>query len=288
MWMVMAVLSAVFAAATSILAKCGIRHTDSDVATAIRTGYVLIFAWLMVLIKGSYTSIGAIDVKSLLFIVLSGLATGASWICFYKGLSLGDVNKVVAIDKSSTIITILLAIVLFNETNHLQIKLISTLLISVGIFLMIEKKSNERTVDSNNWLIYGFLSAIFASLTSILAKIGIANVDSTLATAIRTVVVLLMAWLIVFLKKKSNLVKNIDRKEMLFLVLSAIATLMSWLCYYYAISNGIVSIVVPIDKLSIVGVVVFSYIFFREKLSKKALFGLISLIIGTLLMTIAG
>ena len=288
MWMVMAVLSDVFAAATSILAKCGIRHTDSDVATAIRTGYVLIFAWLMVLIKGSYTSIGAIDGKSLLFIVLSGLATGASWICFYKGLALGDVNKVVAIDKSSTIITILLAIVLFNETNHLQIKLISTFLISVGIFLMIEKKSNERTVDSNKWLIYGFLSAIFASLTSILAKIGIANVDSTLATAIRTVVVLLMAWLVVFLKKKSNLVKNIDRKEMLFLVLSAIATLMSWLCYYYAISNGIVSIVVPIDKLSIVGVVVFSYIFFREKLSKKALFGLISLIIGTLLMTIAG
>ena len=288
MWMVMAIFSAVFAAATSILAKCGIRHTDSDVATAIRTGYVLIFAWLMVLIKGSYTSIGAIDGKSLLFIVLSGLATGASWICFYKGLSLGDVNKVVAIDKSSTIITILLAIVLFNETNHLQIKLISTFLISVGIFLMIEKKSNERTVESNKWLIYGFLSAIFASLTSILAKIGIANVDSTLATAIRTVVVLLMAWLIVFLKKKSNLVKNIDRKEMLFLVLSAIATLMSWLCYYYAISNGIVSIVVPIDKLSIVGVVVFSYIFFREKLSKKALFGLISLIIGTLLMTIAG
>lgn len=288
MWMVMAVLSAVFAAATSILAKCGIRHTDSDVATAIRTGYVLIFAWLMVLIKGSYTSIGTIDGKSLLFIVLSGLATGASWICFYKGLSLGDVNKVVAIDKSSTIITILLAIVLFNETNHLQIKLISTFLISVGIFLMIEKKSNDKTVESNKWLIYGFLSAIFASLTSILAKIGIANVDSTLATAIRTVVVLLMAWLIVFLKKKSNLVKNIDRKEMLFLVLSAIATLMSWLCYYYAISNGIVSIVVPIDKLSIVGVVVFSYIFFREKLSKKALFGLISLIIGTLLMTIAG
>ena len=288
MWMVMAVLSAVFAAATSILAKCGIRHTDSDVATAIRTGYVLIFAWLMVLIKGSYTSIGAIDGKSLLFIVLSGLATGASWICFYKGLSLGDVNKVVAIDKSSTIITILLAIVLFNETNHLQIKLISTFLISVGIFLMIEKKSNDRTVESNKWLIYGFLSAIFASLTSILAKIGIANVDSTLATAIRTVVVLLMAWLVVFLKKKSNLVKNIDRKEMLFLVLSAIATLMSWLCYYYAISNGIVSIVVPIDKLSIVGVVVLSYIFFREKLSKKALFGLISLIIGTLLMTIAG
>ena len=288
MWMIMAIFSAVFAAATSILAKCGIRHTDSDVATAIRTGYVLIFAWLMVLIKGSYTSIGAIDGKSLLFIVLSGLATGASWICFYKGLSLGDVNKVVAIDKSSTIITILLAIVLFNETNHLQIKLISTFLISVGIFLMIEKKSNERTVESNKWLIYGFLSAIFASLTSILAKIGIANVDSTLATAIRTVVVLLMAWLVVFLKKKSNLVKNIDRKEMLFLVLSAIATLMSWLCYYYAISNGKVSIVVPIDKLSIVGVVVFSYIFFREKLSKKALFGLISLIIGTLLMTIAG
>lgn len=288
MWMIMAIFSAVFAAATSILAKCGIRHTDSDVATAIRTGYVLIFAWLMVLIKGSYTSIGTIDGKSLLFIVLSGLATGASWICFYKGLSLGDVNKVVAIDKSSTIITILLAIVLFNETNHIQIKLISTFLISVGIFLMIEKKSNDKTVDSNKWLIYGFLSAIFASLTSILAKIGIANVDSTLATAIRTVVVLLMAWLVVFLKKKSNLVKNIDRKEMLFLVLSAIATLMSWLCYYYAISNGIVSIVVPIDKLSIVGVVVFSYIFFREKLSKKALFGLISLIIGTLLMTIAG
>ncbi|MGN1399055.1 MAG: EamA family transporter [Erysipelotrichaceae bacterium] len=288
MWMVMAILSALFAGATSVLAKCGIKQTDSDVATAIRTGFVLIFAWLMVFVKGSFSTISTIDSRSLLFIVLSGLATGASWICFYKGLSLGNVNKVVALDKSSTIITILLAIVLFNERNNLIIKLFSTALIGLGIYLMIEKKAEDQLTDSNSWMIYGFLSAIFASLTSILAKIGIVNVDSTLATAIRTIVVLIMSWLIVFLKKKNSLAKNIDKKEMVFLILSAIATGMSWLCYYYAISKGIVSIVVPIDKLSIVVVVIFSAVFFKEKLSRKALIGLILMVIGTLLMTIAG
>lgn len=286
LWLVMAVLSALFAGLTAILAKCGIKKTDSDVATALRTIVVLIFSWIMVFIVGSANTITQIEAKSLIFLVLSGVATGASWICYFKALSMGDVNKVVPIDKSSTILSVFLAIILFGETNHLAVKLIGTVLLAVGVFLMIEKKSAGNTEIRRAWLPYAVASAVFAALTSILAKAGITGVESNLGTAIRTGVVLVMAWVIVFIKGKQSELKSFDKKEFLFIVLSGLATGASWLCYYYAIQNGIVSVVVPIDKMSILVSVAFSYIVFHEKLTQKATIGLLLMVCGTLVMTI--
>ena len=283
-WIVAAILSAVFAGLTSILAKCGIKKTDSDLATALRTIVVLAFSWIMVLVVGSVNTITTIEPKSLIFLILSGLATGASWICYFKALSVGDINKVVPIDKSSTILTVLLAIVCFGETANLAVKLIATAILAVGIFLMVEKKQTDRKSERRSWMIYAILSAVFAALTSVLAKVGISGVESNLGTAIRTGVVLVMAWIIVFARGKQKEIKYIDKKELLFIALSGLATGASWLCYYYAVQNGVLSVVVPIDKLSILVTVVFSYFVFREKLSKKALVGLCFMVIGTLLM----
>jgi len=286
MWIVMAVLSSIFAGLTSILAKCGIRKTDSDVATALRTIVVLVFAWIMVFVVGSADTITQIAPKSLLFLLLSGVATGASWICYFKALSVGDVNKVVPVDKSSTVLTVLLAIILFGETNHLAVKLIGTVFLAVGIILMIEKKNAGVKEKNAMWLPYAIGSAVFAALTSILAKVGISGVESNLGTAIRTGVVLVMAWMIVFIKGKHKLLKSQNGKELFFIALSGLATGGSWLCYYYAIQNGTVSVVVPIDKMSILISIAFSYIVFKEKLSKKALVGLLMMIAGTLAMVI--
>lgn len=288
LWLVMAVLSALFAGLTAVLAKCGIKKTDSDIATALRTIVVLVFSWIMVFIVGSADTITQIDAKSLLFLILSGVATGASWLCYFKALSVGDVNKVVPVDKSSTILSVLLAIILFGETNNLSVKLIATVLLAIGVYLMIEKKNTYNKELKRTWLPYAVASAIFASLTSILAKIGISGVESNLGTAIRTDVVLVMAWGIVFAKGKQVELKQIDKKELVFIVLSGFATGASWLCYYYAIQNGIVSIVVPIDKMSILVSIAFSYIVFHERLSKKASIGLLFMIIGTLTMAIWG
>ena len=285
-WLLAAALSALFAGLTSILAKCGIRKTSSDLATALRTIAVLAFSWIMVFVVGSYDTITNIDGMSIVFLVLSGLATGASWICYFKALSLGDINKVVPIDKSSTVLTVLLAIICFGETSNLAVKLIATVILAVGIFLMVEKKQAEQKSERRSWMIYAVFSAIFAALTSILAKIGISGVESNLGTAIRTGVVLVMAWIIVFAKGKHKEIRYIDKKELLFIALSGLATGASWLFYYYAIQNGIVSVVVPIDKLSIIVTVAFSYFVFKEKLSKKATIGLCLMVAGTLLMAI--
>lgn len=286
MWLLMAVLSAVFAGLTAILAKCGIKKTDSDVATALRTIVVLLFSWVMVFIVGSVNTISDITSKSLIFLILSGIATGASWICYFKALSVGDVNKVVPVDKSSTVLTVLLAIILFSETNQLVVKLIGTGLLAVGIFLTIEKKEADARQTKAVWLPYAIGSAVFAALTSILAKVGIEGVESNLATAIRTGVVLVMAWLVVLIKSKQKQLKSLDKKELGFIALSGLATGGSWLCYYYAIQNGIVSVVVPIDKMSVVITIVFSYFVFKEKLSRKAIIGLILMVLGTLAMAI--
>ena len=283
-WISAAILSAVFAGLTSILAKCGIKKTDSDLATALRTIVVLIFSWIMVLVVGSLHTITEIQPKAFIFLILSGLATGASWICYFKALSVGDINKVVPIDKSSTVLTVLLAIICFGETSNLVMKLIATAILAVGIFLMVEKKKREEKQESKTWMFYAVLAAVFAALTSILAKMGISGVESNLGTAIRTGVVLIMAWVIVFARGKQAQLKNIDKKELLFIGLSGIATGASWLCYYYAIQNGEVSVVVPIDKLSIIVTVIFSYFVFKEKLSKKAFAGLCLMVGGTLLM----
>ena len=285
-WLIMAIFSAVFAGLTSIWAKCGIRKTDSDVATAIRTIIVLLFSIIMVLIVGSFRTITNISLTSFIFLILSGIATGASWICYFKALSMGDVNKVVPLDKSSTILTVLLAIIFFNETDNLALKLIATAMLGIGIFLMIEKKKSEQEVKNRKWMLYAILAAVFAAATSILAKIGISDVESNLGTSIRTVVVLIMAWIIVFMQGKQNKIKSIDKKELLFIVLSGFATGASWLCYYYAIQNGIVSVVVPIDKMSILISVIFSYFVFKEKLSVKAFIGLTLMLAGTLIMAL--
>ena len=284
LWITAAIFSAIFAGLTSILAKCGIKKTDSDLATALRTIVVLAFSWMMVFIVGSHITISDISPISLIFLILSGLATGASWIFYFKALSQGDVNKVVPIDKSSTILTVLLAIICFGETTNLAVKLIATAILAIGIFLMVEKKQSEKKTEDKAWMVSAILAAVFAALTSILAKVGISGVESNLGTAIRTGVVLVMAWIIVFAKGKQKGIKSIEKRELLFIALSGIATGASWLCYYYAIQNGIVSVVVPIDKLSIVVSVGFSYFVFKEKLSRKAVVGLILMVAATLLM----
>lgn len=286
MWLLMAVLSAVFAGVTSILAKCGIKKTDSDVATALRTVVVLAFSWMMVAVTGSYTPLGQLETRSLVFLVLSGLATGASWICYFKALSIGNVNQVVPVDKSSTVLTVLLAIVLFRETANLAVKLVGTALLAVGIYLMVEKKPAQEKKAARGWLVYAVGSAVFAALTSILAKLGVRDVASNLATAIRTGVVLVMAWAIVLMKGKGPQIKSLDGRELGFIALSGLATGASWLCYYYAVQHGVLSVVVPIDKLSVVVSVAFSYFVFREKLSRKALAGLGLMVAGTLLMAV--
>ena len=286
LWLTMAVLSAFFAGLTSILAKCGIKKTDSDLATALRTIVVLVCAWLMVFIVGSADTISKISPRSYLFLILSGLATGASWICYFKALSMGDVNKVVPIDKSSTILTVILAIIFFAERENLAVKLLATALLAVGIFMMVEKKRGVEDKTENGWMLYAVAAAVFAALTSILAKLGIEGVESNLGTAIRTGVVLIMAWAIVFARGKQSGLKTLDRREFFFVVLSGFATCASWLCYYYAIQNGVVSVVVPIDKMSILLTVIFSYFVFKEKLSKKAFWGLMLMLAGTLIMAI--
>lgn len=286
MWILAAALSACFAGLTAIFAKCGIKKTDSDVATALRTIVVLQFAWIMVFIDGSVSSAANIDMKSLFFTMLSGLATGASWLCYFKALSIGDVNKVVSVDKLSTVLVVLIAIIAFNETRHLPLKLIGTAAFTAGVYVMVEKKQVSKSKQGKWWVVYAGGSAIFAALTSILAKIGITNVQSNLATAIRTGVVLVMAWLVVFVKGKRPQIKALDKKEVFFIFLSGISTGISWLCYYYAIQNGIVSVVVPIDKLSIVITILFSYFILKEKLNIKTVTGLLLMVCGTLILTI--
>ena len=286
MWVLFALGSALFAGLTSVHAKCGIRKTDSDAATAIRTIVVLIFSWLMVWIVGSAPTITTLSTKTWVFLILSGLATGASWLCYFRALQLGNVNKVVPIDKSSTVLTILLAIVFLGEPVS-WFKGIAVILIGIGTFMMIEKKADSgENPEKKRWLLYAVLSAVFASLTSILGKIGIDGVESNLGTAIRTCVVLVMAWLIVFIKGKQHTLKVIPQNELGFICLSGLATGASWLCYYKALQDGLASVVVPIDKLSILVSIGFSALVFKEHLSKKAAFGLALIVVGTLMMLI--
>lgn len=284
MWILFAFGSAFFAGVTSILAKCGIRKTDSTVATAIRTIVVLLFSWVMVFVVGSQSGIGSIEGKTLLFLILSGLATGGSWLCYFKALQLGDINKVVPIDKSSTILTIVLAFLFLHEGISLP-KIIGVVLIAVGTFMMIEKKQGtEPGAKGQGWLLYAVGSAVFASLTSILGKVGISGVESNLGTAIRTGVVLVMAWVMVFATGKQHALKEIPQNELGFICLSGLATGASWLCYYKALQDGLASIVVPIDKLSILVTIAFSYVVFHEKLTRKAAVGLAGIVAGTLMM----
>ncbi len=286
MWLLAAVCSAVFAGITAILSKCGVKRANTDVATAIRTSVVLVFAWILVFATGAQRTICEIDGKSWLFLILSGIATGASWICYFKALSLGEVSKVAAVDKSSVVLSVLFAILLFpSERHRWQIKILCLAAIAVGVYLMTEIKRGDRG-KSLRWFLFAALSAAFAAATSLLAKIGIENVNSNLATAIRTCVVLLTAWGIVAGRKEWKYVREIKGRELVFLFFSGVATGASWLCYYYAIQRGQVSVVVPIDKLSILLTIAFSRIVFREKLSKKAWCGAGILTLGVLCMAL--
>lgn len=286
MWLIYAFASALFAGITSILAKCGIRKTDSTVATAVRTVMVLAFSWLMVFFVGSQEQIFMIDTRTLVFLILSGAATGASWLCYFHALQLGDINKVTPIDKSSTVLTILLALIFLQEGLSIP-KALVVFLIAVGILLMIEKKDVVmKETGKGSWFLYAWGSALFASLTAILGKIGISGVESNLGTAIRTTVVLLMAWLMVGVTRKSRQVWEIEKKELVFILLSGLATGASWLCYYRALQDGPASVVVPVDKLSILVTILFSRVVFHEKLSKKSAWGLVCIVAGTLLLTV--
>ena len=287
MWLLYAVGSAFFAGVTSILAKCGIRKTDSTVATAIRTVVILVFSWLIVFLIGAQSEISSIDGKTLIFLILSGAATGASWLCYFRALQIGDINKVVPIDKSSTVLTILLALIFLHEGLSFP-KLLAVVVITVGILLMIEKKDVETPSQSGkgSWFFYACGSAFFASLTAILGKIGISGVESNLGTAIRTTVVLVMAWMMVFVTGKQKELRGIPRKELFYICCSGIATGASWLCYYHALQDGPASVVAPIDKLSVLVTVAFSYFVFGEKLSRKAGVGLALLTGGTVAMAL--
>lgn len=296
MWLLYAFGSAFFAGVTAILAKCGIRKTDSTVATAVRTIVVLLFSWGIVWTVGSAGQITRISGQTFVFLILSGAATGASWLCYFRALQLGDVNKVVPVDKSSTVLTILLALIFLHEGINVP-KAAAAAMIAAGIYLMIEKKdkwmgaNGDRGTGSGGnsrkgWMLYAAGSAVFASLTAILGKIGIAGVESNLGTAIRTCVVLVMAWGMVLATGKQQEVRRIDRKELLFICLSGIATGASWLCYYRALQEGPASVVAPVDKLSVLVTVVFSYLVFGEKLSRKVLAGLVLLTAGTVAMAV--
>lgn len=287
MWVAFAFASAFFAGLTAILAKCGIMNTDSNVATAIRTIVVLVFSWIMVLIVGSGSSITTVSAYTWTFLILSGLSTGASWLCYFRALQFGDINKVVPIDKSSTVLTIFLALVFLGE-GITWTKCIAIVLIAIGTYLMIQKKhtDGQQKTNGKSWLIYAVLSAVFASLTTILGKMGIEGVDSSLGTAIRTAVVLIIAWVVVFVTGKQHTIHDVPKKELLFICLSGVATGASWLCYYKALRDGPASVVVPIDKLSILVTIAFSYLVFKERLTRKSTVGLCLIVAGTLIMLI--
>lgn len=287
MWLLFAVGSSFFAGITAILVKIGVQDTDSHLLTALRTVVVLIFSWLMVFLVGSQGSIQDVSAKTMVFLCVSGVTTGASWICYFHALQIGDINKVVPIDKSSVVLTILLGVLFLGEPMNM-LKAVCVILIAAGTYLMIEKKdtSKENSKNARSALIYAALSAIFASLTAILSKIGIVGIESNLGTAIRTIVVLIMAWMIVLAGGKQKQIKEITKKSWLFIVLSGIATGMSWLCYYRALQDGPVSVVLPIDKLSILVSIGFAYMVFGEKLTRKSATGLALIVAGTLGMVI--
>ena len=282
MWILYAFGSAFFAGITAVLAKCGIHDTNLHVATALRTIVVLIFSWIMVFIVGSFHEIANLSYQTILFLVLSGLSTGASWLCYFRALQLGNINKVAAIDKTSVILTMILSFILFHETVNIY-KIIGMILMMTGTFLMLEKKETNQKED-NHWLIYAVLSVVFASLTTILGKVGISHIESNLGTAIRTSVVLVMAWVVVFETNAQSSVKEVPKHELIYIFLSGIATGTSWLCFYRALQIGPASLVTPIDKLSILVTVLFSYIVFHEKLNLKSFIGLMMIVAGTLIM----
>ena len=283
LWLLYAIGAAVFAALTTILAKIGINNVDSHLATAIRTMVVLVFAWIMVFVVGSGGGIGYIQGRTWVFLVLSGLATGGSWLCFFRALQLGNVNKVVPIDKSSTILTMMLAFIFLREPVGL-VTAIGMVLMGIGTWMMLELKKADKSEEKSgrSWLFYAVLAAVFASLVAIFGKIGVADMDANLWTAIRTMVVVPLSWIMVFMAGSHKQIGSVSRKSWIFLVLSGVATGASWLFFYHALQLGNASHVVPIDKLSIVLTMGFARLFLGERFSRRSIVGLGLLTVGTL------
>ena len=285
MWMLFAFGSAFFAGITAILAKCGMKNIDSTVATAVRTVVVLIFSWFLVVVMGGVSGVTQIDGRTMLFLICSGMSTGVSWLCYFAALKWGSVNRVTPIDKSSTVLAMILGSIFLRESIGVG-KIIATVCIGVGTFLMIQRtnESGGESVKSKKWLWMAFASALFAALTSLFGKMGMKGIDSNLGTAIRTVVVLVMAWLLVILRGKVNEIKMMDLYSMKFILLSGVATGASWLCYFRALQDGPVSVVVPVDKLSILVTIAFSCIVLKEKISRRSAVGLLLIISGTMIL----
>lgn len=287
MWILAAFLAAVLNGVTSVIVKYGVRETDSTVATAIRTCAVLCLTWMMVLVRGSFSEIWTLSWQALMMVVLSGVTTSISWLSYFKALSLGEVNKVVAMDKGiCVVLTVLLAVVLFGETNYLPIKLGGTVLMLAGILLMMEK-SGGRAGGNRSWVLFAVIGPVFAAITAIVLRVvGSYGVESNLATAIRTCVVMVMVWGMVLAQKKRSAVRAVDRRELKFILASGVTNGAYWICNYYAISQGIVSVVAPIDKISVLVSMVLSWLVLREKFSRKTVLGVVVIVTATLLMTV--
>ncbi|MCV9888630.1 EamA family transporter [Metabacillus halosaccharovorans] len=280
----LALLAAFFASITGILAKIGMENVNSNLATATRTIIVLIMAFIIVLITDQLHSIIMISTKALLFILLSGVATGISWLFFFRALAMGDASKVIPIDKSSVVLTIILSIVVLGEQAVPHI-MVGGALIAVGTFVLIGKnEEKKRFTGSQIYIVYAILGAVFAALTAILAKIGIEDVDSNVATFLRTIVILLFSWAIVFFKGNHKEIKAISSKGYLFLILSGVATGLSWLCYFAALAIGKVSVVAPIDKASVVITMILSFVILKEKVTKSKVIGGVIITIGTVFL----
>lgn len=286
LWILAAALAAIFSALTVILAKCGLKKTDSDIALALRAVFIFAFAWVFVFAADSHNYIFSIAPRSWVFLVLSGVASGGSWLFYFKAISIGDMNKVSSIDKLSTVLAVILAIICFGETSNLAIKLVATAILGCGIVLMVDFKQRQNNVKGKRWLLYAVLSSVCTALMSVFSKLGVADIEPNLATAIRSSIVLVMAWAVVFVSNKQTEIKKTEPRELLFTLLSGIATAASWVFYYYAVKHGDVSVVAPIEKLSILVVVAFSFFMFKEKISKMAFFGLSLIVSATLVIAI--
>lgn len=289
MWLILAFLSAVFAAMSTVLAKLGEKDIDSTFATFLRTGVVLVFSWMIVFMTGTVSQIGQIEKSAWIFLVLSGLATGGSWLCYFRALQLGNAGSVAAVDKTSTVLTVILAFIIFDE-KVTAVRIGAIVLMLAGALLVAYDGGKNRNSDNKSvkrqWILYAALSAVFAALTSVLAKLGIKGLDSNLATAVRTVVVLAMSGMMIPIKSRGKQLAVPKGKQALTLVLSGVATGGSWLCYFNALQTGQASVVVPVDKLSIVLIAVFSRLFLKEKLSAYTVAGLAAVTVGTLLMLV--
>ena len=305
MWLAAAFLSAVFSAMATLLIKQFVKETDSTLATALRTGVVLVIAWIIAAQAGALRDICAISRKCLLYIVLSGVSTALSWLFYYRALTKGDADKVMAIEKSSILVTLSAAVVLFGEHSHLPVKLTGMCVIAAGLYLLLKPAASEQEAarspapktDSSGWLPYAFLAAMFSALNTIFAKLGVTGMSSSLATALNTSVVLPVVWAVVLLEAKTgfgrernskSLFSTVSGKEAFWIAVSGLTTGICWLCYYYAVKYGPITVVVPVNKLSVPIAVLYSHFVFGEQMKPRERAGMTGIVCGMLAVAVLG